>query len=293
MPERIGSLQVSRQDHDQLGEGPVWDDRANELLRVDISKGLIHRWDPSTDKESFIKLPGEVSAAVPRAGGGVVAAVEHQLLLLDANGDRALLAEMETGMAGNRLNDCRCDARGRLWAGTMSKDRHRGEAALYRVDPDGSTAKVLDGTTISNGIGWSGSDELMYFIDSATQRIDVFDYELGSGTVAGRRTFVEIPLSAGLPDGLTVDAEDCVWVALFGGAAVRRYTPRGVLDAVIELPTSNITCPAFGGPDLGTLYITSARHRLSDADLVAQPLAGALFEATPGVSGRPTQAFAG
>jgi len=293
MPKRISSLSVSRHDHDQLGEGPVWDVRTDELLRVDISRGLIRRWDPSTNEESLTELSGEVSAAIPRKSGGLVAAVDHRLLLLDDNGNQALLAELETGMPGNRLNDCRCDAHGRLWAGTMSKDRHRGEAALYRVDPDGTAAKVLDGTTISNGIGWSGSGERMYFIDSVTQCIDVFDYELSSGAIANRRTLVEIPAEAGLPDGLTVDADDCIWVALFGGAAVRRYTPTGVLDAVVELPTSNITCPAFGGPGLRTLYITSARHRLSEAALAAQPLAGALFETKPGVSGRALHAFAG
>ena len=284
---------VARHDADQLGEGPVWDEARQRLLSVDISNGVVHRWDPTTGEDSKIRVAGEVSAAVPRANGGLLLARGHELVLMDEDGEERILAQVETDLAENRFNDCRCDPAGRLWAGTMSKTRSAGSAGLYRLDPGGEIARVLDGTTISNGIAWSGSGELIFFIDSTTQRIDVFDFDAASGGIDNRRRFVAIDPGDGLPDGMTVDAEDCIWVALFGGGAVRRYTPEGVLDAVVELPTSNPTCPAFGGPELETLYVTSARHRLSPAELADQPLAGALFAIEPGVRGRPSPPFAG
>jgi sugar lactone lactonase YvrE len=280
---------------DQLGEGPHWDHVAGELLRVDIARGLVHGWDPASGERWTLVLEGEVSAVVPRASGdGHLLAVGHALVLRDAAGELRTLAAAEEGLAENRFNDCRCDPQGRLWAGTMSKARTPGAAALYRLAPGGGLERVLDATTISNGIGWSPGGELMYFIDSTTQRIDAFDFDAASGAIAERRTLVEIDPADGLPDGLTVDAQGGIWVCLFGGGAVRRYAPDGTLDAVVELPVTNPTCPTFGGPALDTLYVTSARHRLTDEQLAAEPLAGALLALEdPGVRGLPANRFDG
>jgi sugar lactone lactonase YvrE len=275
---------------DQLGEGPFWDERAGELLRVDITHGRVHGWSPSTGEGWTRQYEGEVSAVIPLAeGDGWLLAAGHRILVDDGDGARELAA-VEQDLPDNRFNDCRCDPAGRLWAGTMSKVRSPGSAALYRLD-SGTLDPVVTGTTISNGIAWDG--ELMYFIDSPTQRVDVFDYDPDTGELANRRPFAEIDAADGLPDGLTLDSGGGVWVCLFGGGALRRYSPAGALEEVVPVPVTNPTCPAFGGDRLDTLYVTSARHRLSEAQLAAEPLAGALLALDAGVTGRPGNRFAG
>ena len=278
---------------DQLGEGPFWDERTGELLRVDIARGRIHAWSPATGVATTREIAGEVSAVGPRAlASGWLLAAAHRLLLLD--GDVELtLAVVEGDRPGNRFNDCTCDPQGRLWAGTMSKQRTPGTAALYRLAPGGELERVIAATTISNGLGWSPDGERMYFVDSTTQRIDELDFDGASGEVADRRPLVEIDPRDGLPDGLAVDAEGGIWVCLFGGGALRRYGPDGTLEAAIRLPVTNPTSPVFGGPDLRTLYVTSARHRLSLGELAVEPLAGAVLALEPGVSGLPGQRYAG
>jgi len=290
---RTLAAEVALAAGDRLGEGPNWDAAAGELVRVDITAGAVLRLDPASGRQSRTELGDLVGFALPRAGGGLVTGVRHALVLLDPDGGRRTLAEVETDLPENRFNDARCDSAGRLWAGTLSMVRTPGDAALYRVDPDGAIERVLSGLTISNGLGWSPDERTMYVIDSTTQQIDAFDFDLARGTLGERRTLVRIAPADGLPDGLAVDAEGCLWVALFGGGAVRRYTPEGELDAVVELPTSNCTCPAFGGAAFDELYVTSAQHKLSAAQLAAQPLAGALFRVRPDVRGRAIHAFGG
>jgi sugar lactone lactonase YvrE len=278
---------------DHLGEGPHWDERSGELLWVDITRGRIHAWSPPNGSVRTETLEAEVSAVIPRwAEPGHVVAAGHRLLLRDGERER-VLAAVEEDLPDNRFNDCKCDPQGRLWAGTMSKTRARGTAALYRLAPGHELERVIAGTTISNGLAWSPPGETMYFVDSTTQRIDAFDFDGATGDIANRRTLVDIDPNDGLPDGMTVDAEGGIWVCLFGGAAIRRYTPDGTLDARIGLPTTNPTSPAFGGPNLGTLYITTARHRLTPAQLAAEPLAGAILTLDPGVRGLPANGFAG
>ena len=277
---------------DQLGEGPFWDDRTNELLRVDISRGRVHGWSPSSGSEWTRQVDGEVSAVVPRADEeGWLLAIGRRIVLDDGD-HQQLLATVEEA-PGNRFNDCKCDPQGRLWAGTMSKQRSPGAASLYRLTPGAELERIVSGTTISNGLAWSPVGDRMYFIDSTTQRIDLFDFDGGTGTIAARRTFAEIDPSDGLPDGMTVDVEGGVWVCLFGGGAVRRYSPEGTLEAVISTPVTNPTSPVFGGHELRTLYLTSARHRLSTDGLAAEPQAGALLSVEPGVAGLPGNRFGG
>ena len=238
-------------------------------------------------------MAGEVSAVLPRARApGWLVAIGHRLLLRDGDAQRTLAA-VEQRRPDNRFNDCKCDPQGRVWAGTMSKQRAPATAALYRLAPRGEIECVIAGTTISNGLGWSPSGERMYFIDSTTQRIDVLDFDASRGEVADRRPLVAIEPDDGLPDGMTVDAQGGIWVCLFGGAAIRRYTPEGKLDTAIPLPTTNPTSPVFAGPDLRTLYITTARHRLTPDQLAAEPLAGAVLTLTTGVQGLPGNRFAG
>jgi sugar lactone lactonase YvrE len=284
---------VAVHDRDQLGEGPSWDAASRQLVRVDIAKGRVLTWAPGAKASSARAFGGEVSAAVLREGGGMVLAIGHDLVAVDGDDGRSVLASVERDDPDTRFNDCRADPQGRLWAGTMSKTRTPDHAALYRVVPGEPIVAVEAPTTLSNGLGWSPEGDRMYFIDSTTQRIDLYDFDGADGTLAGRRPFAEIPAADGLPDGLTVDAEGGVWVCLFGGGEIRRYDPSGTLDAAFTLPTTNPTCPAFGGPDLRTLYITTARHRLTDDQLADEPLAGAVLALEPGVAGQAANRYAG
>jgi sugar lactone lactonase YvrE len=278
---------------DHLGEGPHWDDRAGELLWVDIAQGRIHAWSPSSGEARTETLDVEISAVIPRSDApGHIVAAGHRLVLRDGEAERTL-AVVEEDVPDNRFNDCKCDPQGRLWAGTMSKARARCTAALYRLAPGGEIERVIADATISNGLAWTPSGDTMYFIDSTTQRIDAFDFDAATGDISDRRTLVEIDPHDGLPDGMTVDAEGSIWVCLFGGAAMRRYSPDGTLEASIPLPTTNSTSPTFGGPDLRTLYVTTARHLLTRAQLDSEPLAGAVLALDPGVTGLPADRFAG
>jgi sugar lactone lactonase YvrE len=277
---------------DQLGEGPVWDDRTGELVWVDISSRLIHRWNPTTGAATSITTEGDVGAVVLCEDGAMVVAVECELWRLEAAGAWTLLGAVES-KPGVRFNDCRADPRGRLWAGTLHRDRAPGVAALHRLDPGGEITLVLPDRTISNGIGWSPDGATMYYIDSTTQRVVSFEYDLETGDLGEQSTFTDIEPSDGLPDGLTVDAQGGVWVCLFGGAKVRRYGPDGGLDVEITLPLTNPTCPGFGGADFRTLYITTARHRLTAEQLGREPNAGAVLQLEVGFAGRAAYRFAG
>jgi sugar lactone lactonase YvrE len=192
------------------------------------------------------------------------------------------------------MNDGNVDSAGRLWAGTVGLGEEPDAGSLYRLDPDLTVTRVLDVVTESNGIDWSPDDRVMYYVDSLEHRVDAFDFDLDSGSVTNRRPFAVFDKEAEiLPDGLTVDGEGCVWVALWGGSAVHRYTPEGELDRVLAMPTRQITSCAFGGPGLDDLYVTSAREWLEPAVLEQEPDAGAVFVCRPGIVGRPQRRFGG
>ncbi len=273
---------------DELGESPVWLASEQALMRVDIlGQAIVLR-------ERRRRLSGHVGFALPTAGGGVIAGVERALVRLDGlDGPERTLAAVEPGRAGNRFNDAACDALGRLWAGTMSRTRTPGAGALYRVAGDRPPERVLADVTISNGLDWNLDATRLYYVDSVTQRIDAIDFDLDRGRLGARRRFAAIAPADGLPDGLCVDAEGGVWVALFGGGAIRRYTPAGRLDEHIALPVTNPTSVAFGGQGLDELFVTTARHRLAPERLAREPLAGALLRLRPGVVGRRGHAFSG
>jgi sugar lactone lactonase YvrE len=231
---------------------------------------------------------GRVAAALrPRRDGGSVIAVERGFTLEDADGALTPLAPLWSD-PGVRMNEGGCDPDGRFWCGSMAYDQAPGAAALYRLDPDGSVRTELDGVTISNGLDWSPDGSLAYYDDTATHRVDVFDYDRDAG-LTGRRPFVRLP-DDGNPDGLTVDAEGGVWVALFGGGAVHRYTPAGVLDVVVEVPTPQVTACTLGGPRRDQLFVTTSREGMAPDD---DPLAGSLFRVDVGVAGQPVREFAG
>lgn len=278
----------------ELGEGPIWDARIGRLVFVDINGHAIHSFDPASGAHDTVGCGEYVSAIALAAPGGYIVTLQHDIAWFDGTrvGDRPLTVEAERD--DTRFNDGYVDPRGRLWAGTMSLVKAPAEGALYRIEmsPVPQVTRVLEGVTTSNGIDWSGDGRLMYYVDTGTRRIDVFDFDPDAGTIANRRTLVAIPESEGKPDGLIVDDEGCIWVALWQGSAVRRYSPDGRLVRQINLPVSCPTKCAFGGPALDELYITSARTVLqTEADRAREPHAGSVFVATPGVRGRAPHQF--
>jgi sugar lactone lactonase YvrE len=277
----------------ELGEGPVWDARSDRMIWVDIFARTVHFFDPSSGADRAVDVPGTPGIAIPRRSGGLVLAIGHGFGFLDDAGAFEPVVELPQGHVVARMNDGNCDAAGRLWAGTAGLNAEPQAGVLYRLDPDLTVTRVLEGVTESNGIDWSPDDRLMYYVDTMERRVDVFDFDLDSGAIANRRPFVAVDDGEVLPDGLTVDAEGYVWVACWGGAAVRRFAPDGSPAGVIDLPTPNITSPGFGGSGLERMFITSAREGLSADHLAADPNAGALFACQPGVTGRPQRTFAG
>lgn len=277
-----------------LGEGPVWDERAGKLYWVDIMAGRVRRWAPGTERVETMETGEPVGAAALREDGGLVLALQSGFALAETFGgamDRR--ASYEGASPDLRMNDGKCDAAGRFWAGTMAFDFRPGAGALYRLDPDRTVTRVLDGVTISNGMDWTADGARMYYIDTLRRTIDVFDFDAERGLISGRRTVVAVPEDAGLPDGMTLDEEGRIWVALWGGSAVRCYSAEGKLLEVVEVPASQTTSCCFGGEDLGVLYITSARDGLSEEQLTREPGAGGVFAVRCGARGRAARRFAG
>jgi sugar lactone lactonase YvrE len=229
-----------------------------------------------------------VAALRPRRTGGAVMLTERGFALEDAGGAVTPLVEVWADPTV-RMNEGGCDPDGRFYGGSMAYDERPGAAALYRLGPDGSVTTVLHDVTVSNGLDFSPDGTVAYYVDTPTGRIDRFDYETGRGLTA-RRAFVELPEGAGHPDGLTVDAEGGVWVALFGGGAVRRYTAAGELDTIVEVDARQVTACTFGGEGLRELFITTSRENLDPGE---DPAAGSLFRVAPGIAGKPVLEFAG
>lgn len=268
------------------GEGPVWSERWSGGLRwVDMLAGDILSFGPRGGVNR--RHVGSVAAVVrPRAGGGSVIGVERGFALEDADGTVTTLPELWASPEV-RMNEGGCDPDGRFYCGSMAYDQTRGAASLYRLDVGGDVQVVLDEVTVSNGLEWSPDGSLAYYNDTDTHQVAVFDYDPERG-LSDRRVLVE--MGDGRPDGLTVDAEGGVWVALAGGGAVHRYTSDGRLDGVVEVPTSKTTACTFGGQSLDQLFITTSQENV---DVEAEPLAGALFVVDPGVRGLPVREFAG
>jgi len=280
-----------------LLEGPVWDSRDACLYVVDIMAGRVHRFDPATnactthDAHHTVDSVGAV--ALSDAGDLILATRDGFARLNPTSGVLTTIADVEKDKPLQRMNDGKCDPAGRFWAGTMALDETPRAGSLYRLDPNGRVHVAVPGATISNGIDWSDDARTMFYIDSPTRRVDVFDFDLESGCASNRRPFVHIPDQDGIPDGLTLDADGFLWVALWRGGAVRRYAPDGTLDAIVRVPTACPTSCAFGGPDLRDLYVTTARIELSERERAGQPLAGGLFVCRPGATGRLPNRFRG
>ena len=268
-------MEIAVRANAKLAEGPRWDAATRRLLWVDIEGCELHILESEEDRA--IGLDAMVGAAAPTSSGAVLVALADRLALVDlADESVRTLVRLPHGSA-LRSNDGACDAAGRFWIGTMGLDQTPGAGALYRYD--GRLQRVLDEVTLSNGIGWTRDDTRMYYIDSPVQRVDIFDFELASGRVDDRRPFVSIDENEGIPDGLTVDDEGGVWVALYGGSCVHRYDESCHLDAVLAVPAENVTSCCFGGDDGRSLFVTTAAPD------------GNVYVTQPGVSGPPAHVF--
>jgi sugar lactone lactonase YvrE len=281
-----------------LSEGPRWDEQRQELLWVDILGCQLHRAalapDGRCEHVRTVSFDRHVGAVAPAIGGGYVVAAATGFLFVDDAGAISELAQPEAGRTHIRMNDGACDPQGRFWAGTMAYDESPGAGSLYRLGLDGSCATVLTGLTISNGIDWSPDGGTMYLSDSGDRRIDAFRFEGSTGSISDRRTLVQLDREEGAPDGLTVDEDGALWVALWDGGALNRYGPNGALLTTIELPVQRPTSCAFGGPDNSILFVTSARAGLTETTLAEQPASGAVLAITGlGVRGVPCLPYRG
>lgn len=279
----------------ELGEGSIWDHRQQRLYWVNITAGEVHIYDPSVGSDRVIPVGQYVGTVAPARSGALMAALHHGFGRLDLEtGALELIHAPEKDKPDNRFNDGKCDPAGRFWAGTISLKREKGVCALYRLDCDLTVTRMVEGVSNSNGICWSLDASTMYYIDTPTGRVDAFDYDAKTGSIANRRPVITVPPDMGHPDGMTIDAGGMLWVCLWGGGCVSRWDPRtGALLETVRVPAAQVSSCAFGGPDLNDLYITTARQNLSEADLVGQPHAGGLFRTRPGVRGIPAFEFGG
>lgn len=278
-----------------LGESPFWHAAEARLYWVDIEGRKIHRTDPATGADEVMDLAEQVGCIAPRAGGGLVAALENGCALIDRWGalPRPFGPAVLADKPGQRFNDGRVDAAGRLWVGSLTSDKTKPTAALYRLDPDGSLTEIFGGITTSNGAAFSPDDRTFYHADTPIHAIRAYDVDPATGTLGESRVFHQFEHGNGRPDGAAVDAEGCYWSALWDGWRVVRFSPAGELIQTVDMPIQRPTMLAFGGPDLQTAFVTSAGKNLSDAERKAQPHAGGVFSFRVDVPGLAQQMFGG
>lgn len=271
----------------ELGESPVWDEASDVLWWVDWSGGTVFRSDVRAGASVSFDVGADVAAVALTTSSGVVLAQSHGFTALDpTSGAVRTIANAEAADSPTRMCDAKPDPEGRFWGGTTALDGVSPVGGLYVLERDGRVRRVLDNVAVSNGLGWSPDHTTFYYIDSATQRVDAFDFDAAAGSISNRRMLVAVPPEEGMPDGLCVDGEGGVWVALWDGWQVRRYTPDGDLDVIVELPVARPTCCAFGGKDLSDLFITTAEPDSAE-EREAQPLAGRVFAVRQDIAGRP------
>jgi sugar lactone lactonase YvrE len=272
----------------RLGECPVWDPQRRLLLWVDVYNHRVHRFDPATGQDRFVETDDVVSAIAPTEDGRWLVALRDRLALLSPDGETKTLCELPLSHPDSRLNDGKCDTRGRFWVGSISKQP--GEAELYRYDPDGSLHVMERGLTLSNGLGWSPDDTAFYLTDSPTRNIYVYRFDAETGEIHDRRGFCR--LEEGVePDGMAIDRAGNLWTALWNGWCVACFDPTGRELARTPLPVQRPTSLAFGGPSLADLYVTTASVGLSQEDIQRGFFAGDLFRIAAALPGMPTHRF--
>lgn len=281
-----------------LGEGGLWSVREQCLYWVDILSRRIHRLDPASGAQHSWTLEEEVSALAERAeGGGLVIALRRGPAFWDPGRPHEApryLCQPEPERTGNRFNDARCDGAGRWWMGSMDFGCEAPTGALYRVDPDGRWQRMDEGFAVTNGPTWIADGRTMLFNDTVNGQVLAYDADPLTGSLGGRRLWLQFGAGDGVPDGMTTDALGRVWICHWGGGCVTCHDPQTTQElARVRLPVSQVTSCTFGGADLSTLYITSARVGLDEGALAREPLAGGLFAVDAGCAGRAASAFGG
>ncbi len=292
----MSEVELAFDSQDTLGEGPTWSVKEQALYWVDILGSAFHRLDPVTGAHEKFDIGKLVGTVVLRESGGFVLALNDGLYFWDQENGLELINHPESDKPNNRFNDGAVDRQGRFWAGTMSMEGEGKVGALYRLDTDHAVQHMVGDIIISNGLGWSPDNKIMYYADTGYRTIWAYDFDPATGAIENRRDFAVVPdePGEGAPDGLTVDREGCVWGARWGGWKIVRYDPDGKLEREIKLPAERITSVMFGGADLDELYITSARLDYDPAkDSETQPHAGSLFRVRPGVKGLPETSYGG
>ncbi|MEJ8846681.1 SMP-30/gluconolactonase/LRE family protein [Variovorax rhizosphaerae] len=287
------AVRVVVQARDQLGETPLWCPRSEKIWWIDIERPRLQSFDEHTGQHEVHRFDSTFlgSLALHRRGGFVVA-LDNSLHRFDpANASLEHIVDVEPAGKGTRLNDGRCDRRGRLWIGTMDAAIQQPLGSFYRVSPSGSVQWLFDDIIVTNSVATSPDDRTLYMSDTRRFKIWAFDLDPDEGVLTNRRVFADYSNDKGRPDGAVVDSDGCLWNAVFAGHRVIRYTPAGKVDRVIELPVTHPTCVCFGGPELRTLYITTATKMITPAVLANEPLAGALLAVEVGVQGLPEPMF--
>ena len=277
-----------------LGECPVWSVAEQVLYWVDINAPSLNRFDPDTGRNAAMPMPESIGCFALRRGGGFIVALRGGFWLAEPDGTLTRkVADAPYEQAHHRFNDGRCDPFGRLLAGTMNERRDGNTGALYRLDPDFTLTSVLTGMTISNGLAFSPDSRTMYHADTPTQIVHCYDYDQATGTPSNRRVFAQFTADGERPDGGAVDSEGCYWTAFYRGGKVLRIAPDGLVRDEFPVPAMCPTMCAFGGRDLKTLYVTSARQMREPDELARLPQSGGVFAMAVDVPGRPEPAFAG
>lgn len=278
----------------ELGEGAIWHPSENKLYWIDIEGKELHIFNPKDKTDIVLRVGERVGTVVPVSKGGALVALQTGIHFINTKTGELNFLANPLPHQNIRFNDGKCDPAGRFWVGSMHLDQTTGAASMYRLDADGSIHEMFDDVSISNGITWSADAKKMYYVDSPLNRIDAFDYNIETGAIKNRRVIVTIADELGGPDGMTIDEEGKLWVALWGGNGVGRFDPAsGKLLQKIDVPAPHITSCAFGGEHLDTLYITSAREGLTEQQLEQYPLSGGLFSIIPGVNGVPAEFYKG
>jgi sugar lactone lactonase YvrE len=270
-----------------LGEGPAWDAKTQTLYWVDVLEKRIY-----TGSKLFLQLDELVSCLAPRKDGGLVIAQRFGFWTFDPETNKLFtLASPKGEPSNNRFNDGKCDPRGRFVAGTMDHSEQEASGSLYSLSPEGRIKKLLKDVRISNGLAWSPDCKTMYYIDTPTRQVRAFEYDIDSGQIANPRALIRFEDTFGWPDGMTTDAKGNLWIAMWGGARVTQWNPKGILMEQFGIPALNPTSCVFGGPDLNELYITTARVGMDAAALKKYPQAGGVFRMQTNVTGMPTYEF--
>lgn len=293
VPLKIAEIEYPREAI--LGEGPVWDETLEKLYWVDILSGEYHLYDPATRSLETFEIGEHLGALALRETGGLVLATQSGFAFHDPNsGKTTKINNPELNLTGNRFNDGKCDPAGRFWAGTMSYDLNEEAGSLYCLYPDLSVELKLPDVTISNGLAWNRKSDKFYFIDTPSYNLYSFDYDQSTGKISNRSVVRHFEEEMGFPDGMTIDEEDFLWIAFYGGGKVIRIDPlNGDTVFEIRVPVPKPTSCTFGGPNLNELYITTCREHMTQKELEAWPLSGSLFKVIVPAKGLPPHRFSG